>query len=273
MTQASYLLPRVVAGLDLCASSGMQNPLNPGYWLSEDLRCFGFRAVGENVSVSKLCQVVGPENIEIGDNVRIDAFTSLVVPSGFIRLGSYIHIGTGCMLGGRGGITFDDFSGLSHNVQVFSASDDVSGEWLPSCSVPGEFTKPTVRPVHFSRHAMVGSGSVLLPGAALGEGTVLGTSSLARRPLRPWSIYFGSPAKRIADRKMRILDLEAQVRAGRQARMLPPAAENDAREVRNGATGGDRRDGEGRAAESAHHRPVDSADVRLQPDPVAVGHL
>lgn len=196
----------------------MPNPLDSGYYESAELRSFGFKSVGENVRISKACNVVGPENIEIGDHVRIDAFTSLIAHSGYIRLGSFIHIGTGCMLGGRGGITFEDFSGLSHSVQVFSATDDMSGEWLPSCSVPEAFTRPCVKAVRFSRHTVVGSGAVVLPGATLGEGSILGATSMARKPLRPWTIYFGSPAKRVAERKTRVLDLEAEVRA-----MLQPS--------------------------------------------------
>src|SRR5437868_4322082 len=101
----------------------MQNPFDPGYYCSEELRGFGFKAVGENVRNSRACNIVGLENIEIGSNVRIDAFTSIVANNGWVRLGSYIHIGMNCLLGARGGIEFDDFSGISHGVKLLTATD------------------------------------------------------------------------------------------------------------------------------------------------------
>jgi hypothetical protein len=57
--------------------------------------------------------IIGLANITLGDNVRIDGFSSLIAPNGRIRIGSFVHIATACMLGARGGIEIGDFSSLS----------------------------------------------------------------------------------------------------------------------------------------------------------------
>jgi putative colanic acid biosynthesis acetyltransferase WcaF len=42
------------------------------------------------------------------------------------------------------------------------------------------------------------------PGVKVGDGAVLGLGSVATRDLEPWTIYAGSPAQRINDRKPRL---------------------------------------------------------------------
>jgi hypothetical protein len=46
----------------------MRNPFDPGYYESDELRGFGFKAVGEGVKVARNCTIIGPENIELDDH-------------------------------------------------------------------------------------------------------------------------------------------------------------------------------------------------------------
>jgi serine acetyltransferase len=43
----------------------------------EKLMEIGFKSIGENVLLSSKASIYGPENIEIGNNVRIDDFCIL----------------------------------------------------------------------------------------------------------------------------------------------------------------------------------------------------
>jgi galactoside O-acetyltransferase len=189
------------------------NPFDQGYCTSAELRGFGFRSVGENVQIARACNIVGLENIEIGDNVRIDAFCSLIAASGYIRLGSYIHIGGYCHLAGKGGITMGDFSGLSQRVHLYSASDDYSGRHMTNPMVPEELTGATVRPIHIGRHAIIGAGTVLLPGVTLGEGAAVGALALVTHSQAEWTISSGIPARRVRERSRRALMLEQSLAA------------------------------------------------------------
>lgn len=186
----------------------MINPFNPGYATTEELRTLGFAQVGENVMVARNCTLIGLENIHIGDNVRIDGLTTIAAARGHCRIGRNIHIGGGGHLACAGGLTISDFANLSQGVRIYTISDDYSGAAMTNPTVPPEFTNVTLAPVTVGRHVIIGSGSVVLPGADLGEGVAVGALSLVTRPLDPWGIYAGSPARRIRDRSTVLLDAE-----------------------------------------------------------------
>jgi galactoside O-acetyltransferase len=191
----------------------MTNPFNPGYYSSLELRSFGFARVGENSAVARNCTIIGLENIIIGDNVRIDGFASLIAPNGRIKIGSYVHIATACMLGARGGIEIGDFSSLSQGVRIFTAIDDFSGKRLSNSTVPQDLAGVQSAPVTIGRYVPVGSGSIILPGVQVGEGAAVGAMSLVPQSLREWTIYSGNPAKAVGARSRELLKLEAVARS------------------------------------------------------------
>jgi galactoside O-acetyltransferase len=143
----------------------------------------------------------------IGDNVRIDDFCVL---SGAITLGSHIHIAAYCALFGTAGITMADFAGLSSRVSIYSMSEDYSGQSLTNPTIPEKFRRLDSAPVSIGRHAIVGSGSIILPGAAIGDGVAIGALSLVRGQLEPWSVYTGVPARRAKERSQGLLDHEVE---------------------------------------------------------------
>lgn len=196
-------------------SAPAPNPFNPGYYGSAELRQFGFKQVGENVSIARNATIIGLENISIGNNVRIDGGVVLAAHSGFLVLGDYIHIGGGCYLGCGGGITLGDFAGLSQGVRVYSSTDDYSGAALTNPTVPAAYLNVKSAPVALGRHVIVGSGSVILPGVRIGEGSAVGALSLVQRPLDEWGVYAGAPARRLKARSRALLELEQELLAGK----------------------------------------------------------
>lgn len=188
------------------------NPFDPGYYSSLELRSFGFARVGENCMVARNCTVIGLANITLGDHVRIDGFTSLIAPKGRIKIGSYVHIAGGCMLGARGGIELGDFSSLSQGVRIFTAIDDFSGNHLSNATVPEDLTGVQAAPVSIGRYVPIGSGSIVLPGAVVGEGAAVAAMSLVAQSLQEWTIYAGNPAKPTGKRSRKLLDLVARLR-------------------------------------------------------------
>ena len=198
-------------------AAGMRSPFNPGYYGSEELRSFGFRSIGDNVSIAANCTIIGPENIEIGDHCRIDGFCTIVAGTGWLKLGNYVHIHTNCVLGCRGGIEMGDFSSLSHSVRIMTASDDFSGDWMIAGVVPFEFTRPTVAPVIIGRHAGIGMGSSILPGVRVGEGAVAFLHTTVRKDLDPWTSYHGNPARRVCARRRRVLEFEGRIYSDRRS--------------------------------------------------------
>jgi len=182
----------------------------------QELDALGLRACGRDVKISRFANLYAPGSLSIGDHSRIDDFCIL---SGDITLGVCVHVAPQCLLFGASGLVLEDFSGLSSRVAIYTESEDyVAGNSLTNPTVPAPFRKVVdAGAVRLGRHAIVGCGAVILPGASLGEGTSIGALSLVRGQLEPWSVYAGNPAVRVGRRRSRtILRLEAELRAAWQ---------------------------------------------------------
>lgn len=197
------------------------NPFDTGYYCSEELRKFGFAYVGGNVQVARNCTIMGLHNISLGDNCRIDAGCGIFATTGKLVLEGFNHIGGGSHLGVSADLTFGLFSGLSQNVAIYTSSDDYSGRTLTGPCVPAHLRNYKTAAIDIGRHCIVGSGSVILPGCHMHEGAAVGALSLVTKPLQPWSLYHGNPAKRLRNRSKNVLDLECQVVPAIEGRVIP----------------------------------------------------
>lgn len=191
--------------------AAINNPFDKGYYQSDELRQFGFKKVGNNVKIAKNCTIIGLQNIELESNIRIDDCVTLAVHSGFLKVGSYVHIGGGSYLGCAGGVTLSDFSGLSQGSRVYSCSDDFTGAALTNPTVPKEYLNLRVAPVFLGRHVIVGSSSIILPGVEIGEGSAVGALSLVLRSLEEWGVYYGNPARLLKGRSRQLLAFEKEL--------------------------------------------------------------
>jgi len=183
------------------------NPFAPGYYETDELRGFGFRRVGEGVRVAKNTTIVGLENVTLDDHCRIDGHCTIVATGGTLRLGRYVHVHTSVVIGCRGGVVLDDYSGVSHGCNILSASDDFSGQWMHNGTVPAHLCRPTIEPVWIGRHVAVGAGCTFLPGVTLGDGAAVGAHSLVQTDVPPWVIVAGTPARQVGVRSRRLLAL------------------------------------------------------------------
>lgn len=174
----------------------------------EAVERMGFASVGENVKISDYASFYNTQKISLGNNVRIDDFCVLSAGSGGISIGNYIHIGVFSSLIGVGKITLSDFSGISSRVSIYSSNDDYSGSAMTNPTVPSLYTRVKHANVFLGKHVIVGSGSVILPGVRLEEGSAIGALSLVTKDCEAFGIYTGNPARRIKTRKRDLLELE-----------------------------------------------------------------
>jgi galactoside O-acetyltransferase len=174
----------------------------------QELQDMGFASIGRGVKISRLASFHGIPRISIGDESRIDDFAVLSAGEKGIFIGMHVHIAVFCSLIGKERIELRDFSGISARTSVFSSSDDFSGAHMTGPTIPQEFLGVISEPVTIGRHCVVGTGSVLLPGTVMGEGSTLGALSLAKGTLDPFTLYGGVPAVRIKARKEVLLKLE-----------------------------------------------------------------
>lgn len=176
------------------------------YLTSNQLKEMGFKSLGKNVKVSDKASIYNTEQIEIGDNSRIDDFC---VISGKVSIGRNVHLAPMCLVaGGEKGIVFSDFSGLAYQAQVFTQSDDYSGSTLTNPTIPSKYKKEYKKSVFIGRHVIIGAGSIIFPGVNLAEGCSIGAMTLVTKSTEAWGIYVGNPARKVKDRKQDLLVLE-----------------------------------------------------------------
>ncbi len=192
----------------------MARMLGGMYLTDAELQAAGFRSVGRNVRVHDRASLYGLENISLGDDVRIDDFC-VVIATGPVEIGSYVSLHNHCFLGGRYGITLGDFVTLAPGCKLFSASDDYLGQCLTGPVVPRHLTGGAHGKLTLGRHVIVGAGAVVLPDLEIGEGCAVGALSMVTRPLEPWGVYAGVPARRVKERRRDLLALEAEALARR----------------------------------------------------------
>ncbi|MCF4009278.1 acyltransferase [Rheinheimera sp. UJ63] len=176
------------------------------YLSEEQLTKMGFKSLGKGVKISEGASIYNADLIEIGDFSRIDDFC---VVSGNVKIGRNVHITPHCLLaGGIPGLLIEDFATLAYGVKVFTQSDDYSGATMTNSTVPKQYKNELMLPVYIGRHSIIGAGAIIMPGVNIAEGNSVGANSLVLKSTDSWSIYVGSPAKKIKERKKDLLKLE-----------------------------------------------------------------
>lgn len=176
------------------------------YLTNNQLKEMGFKSLGIGVKISDRASIYNADQIEIGDYSRIDDFC---VVSGKVKIGRNVHITPQCLIaGGQLGLVISDFVALAYGVKVFTQSDDYSGLTMTNSTVPKKYKNEIMAAVEIGRHVIIGAGSVIMPGVQIAEGVSVGANSLVLSSTEDWSIYVGSPAKKIKDRKKDLLELE-----------------------------------------------------------------
>lgn len=188
------------------------------FYSESELAELGLAGVGENVRVSRYARMYGAGRISIGNNSRIDDFCVLSAGEGGISIGSYVHIAVMVTLIGSGRITIGDFVGLSGRVSVYSSTDDFSGDVMTGPMVPPDYRRFDSRPVIIGRHAIVGTGSVILPGVEIGEGAAIGALSLVKTHVDEFTVVAGVPAVRVKARSRALLETEAAMQRATRGR-------------------------------------------------------
>lgn len=183
------------------------------FYSEDELNSLGLKEYGKNVLISRKASIYGNNTITLGDNIRVDDFCIL---SGNITMGNNIHIAAySALFAGTAGITINDFANISSRVCIYAISDDFSGNSMTNPTIPDIYKCLINKPVFLGKHVVIGSGSTILPGVKLEEGTALGAMTLCKESTEPWGIYAGIPAKYIKNRSKNLLKLEEDYKNGK----------------------------------------------------------
>ena len=170
-----------------------------------------------NAIVSPNTRIRHPQHFSIGPYSIVDDFCYI---STRVRIGLCSHIASGCSI--AGGVdqqfTLGDFCSLSSGVKIWCTSNDFVNDLV--CIVPeaaGDIgAHPIAGDVAMANYTGIGANSVVMPANDIPEGTVIGALSFvpARFAFEPWSVYAGTPVRRIGERnRAAVLDQAQRMRA------------------------------------------------------------
>ena len=180
-----------------------------------------FKSMGENVYIGKGVTIVNPEFISVGNNVEIKNDVTLIargeggitladgvriqervyldterVNTGYINVGKNVYIGTGTTLFGHMGLEIGDDCLLAQNIQLTPYSHIFDDHNSIIYSQGGHCKKVTI-----GRDVYIGMRAAIMYSGDIGEGSVIGAGSVVVKPIPPYSVAVGCPAKVSKERK------------------------------------------------------------------------
>lgn len=105
-----------------------------------------------------------------------------------------------------------DFANISLRGAFYSSNDDYSRTTITNSMLPEGFKAVQYADVVIGKHAIIGSGSVVLPGVTLYTGAAVGALSMVNRDCDTFAIYAGQRARWLKDRSRYLLKLEQQLK-------------------------------------------------------------
>jgi len=189
-----------------------------------------------------------PEAVFLGENVWIDAYVILLAGSieprpntrvlpnsayrgapGELHIGSNTHVAPFCLLQGHGGMHIGKDSGIGSHSSLYSVSNHYRGPNLPdefdgeydhvikySPLVPPEQQAYISSPVVMEDASGVAVGSVVLPGATIGQYSWIGAGSVVRGKIPAGVIAGGNPAATLKQRFGRAIELSEKLTKNNQ---------------------------------------------------------
>lgn len=138
--------------------------------------------------------------IVVGANAFIDSFVKFKAAggSGDIVIGAGSQINSGCVLYVGNGISIGNSVLISANCVLAPTNhrfDDAN------VSIQKQGFKESKGGIRIGNDVWIGALSVILDGSEIGDGCVVGSSSLVRGTLKPFGVFAGNPIKQIGTRK------------------------------------------------------------------------
>lgn len=170
-----------------------------------------FKEMGTNVQIYQPVAIIKPEAIVFKNDIIISEFAYLAGRQG-MYIGNHIHIATHTAISGGGIFIAEDFVGIAAGSIIITGTEDLSGNGIPSPTVPKKYRSFQRSFVYIKKHAFIASNVTVHPGVIIGEGVIVGSGSIVTKNLDDWGLYVGSPARRIKDRPIgKILELERDI--------------------------------------------------------------
>jgi virginiamycin A acetyltransferase len=159
--------------------------------------------IADTAVVSKLADIedsVRGTRIIIGDGVRIDSFVKIkpVGGVGDVQIGKNSYINSGCVIYSGNGVTIGAHVLIAANCTLAAVNHAFRDKGR---TIIEQRFAPSRGGIIIEDDVWVGANTVLLDGAILRRGCVVGANSLVNAELEPFSINVGSPVKCVGYRE------------------------------------------------------------------------
>ena len=167
------------------------------------------KKMGKNVLIDVGVFLNGTKNISIGDYTWIDAGCRIEAILGEIKIGKRIHIAPNAIVAARQPIIIHDYVGIGAGAKIYANSErPFGGKRMSGPMIPEEYKAFYSKKIVLEKDSCVGAGAVLLPGAYIGEGAVVGANTVIKKRIDPYDIVAGLPPRVIGKRdKVKVPDL------------------------------------------------------------------
>lgn len=180
-----------------------------------------FKHMGEDVTIGVGVKIINPQYISLGDHVRIGDHATLIArgpggitlgdhvvindrvyldtesaDAGYIRVENDVYIGTGTTLFGHVGLEIGDHVLMAQNITLTPYSHHYEDPTRNIWAQGGHMRKVTI-----GRDSYVGMSVTIMYTGDIGEGSVIGSGSVVVKPIPPYSVAVGNPARVIKKRE------------------------------------------------------------------------
>lgn len=152
----------------------------------------------ETAKIFPLAKLCRPEVIEIDDWARIHDFVFMWGGRG-VKIGKYNDIQPFVNIWGGGELVMGDYISVGGGSQLLTATYDYRGYRMVD-GLPEGHTNTLWGKLVIENDVYIGVNCTIMPDVTIGEGAIVGGGSFVNKNLDPWSIYVGSPAKKIGER-------------------------------------------------------------------------
>lgn len=160
-------------------------------------------SIAPTAKISHLADIedsVRGSRIVIGDSSVIDSFVKVKPAGGLgdLIIGSRVMINSGCVLYTGNGISIGDDVAIAGNCTLAPVNHEYAHKDIP---INHQGFRPSKGGIVIEKDVWIGANCVILDGAILRQGCVVGAGSVVRGILEPYSVYAGYPLKVVGSRK------------------------------------------------------------------------
>ncbi|MEK7533760.1 MAG: acyltransferase [Patescibacteria group bacterium] len=159
------------------------------------------KRMGKNVLIDVGVFLNGTKNISIDDYTWIDMGCRIEAMLGEIQIGKRVHIAPYAIIAAREKVIIHDYVGIGASAKIYANSErPYGGKRMSGPMIPEEYKAFYSKEIVLEKDSCVGTGAVLLPGAYIGEGAIVGANTVIKNKIEPYNIVAGLPPRIIGKR-------------------------------------------------------------------------